>query len=1584
MLTVRTKALGRAVATVAAVATAWLLVAGAASPAFAAPGDALANYGFSTPGWATFGISLPQGKASTGLQVGDLPTQTDVKNRWPDGSIKYAIVTTHITTTGSYSVSESAPLSGTFTPVVPQANLTLTMDDANDQGQVYTSTLPSTVSSDLWLNGPLVREWRVRDIPARNGTPHPFLSNIWDVRVYNDGTGTVDATMENIRDVASATGVVYGVDLTVNGKVEYHHDATEQGQGLLSDDPGSAGQYTIPGSGLIGGNYIRLTSGSQAGQVGIVMAMYSADLFWANGFSPNTGLQNVTWEKVLYHQYGSRWHQVLNIGGFQASDVKTDFSTFIASGAAPAYLPTIGDQAHPVDTSPWGRFDILGFGNQAVYAYSPGLRAEIGPYPQWAARTMVHGTDALKQETLAYGDLASTFSVDFATNDPSRVVTLDDNPNYWPDVRASAKDKPLNNMAGAMNVTNTAHQASLAYIPYLVTGDRYCNDELMFTANWDINSIGNGGNWPRGADGMLWSSEHRGYAWAFRNITDAANYLPDGSAYKSYFERVMNANLRNLDAYAQALDSPLGFVDFGVLGTPATGDVVGTVWELTYLAWALDHAINQNGSNAAGSIMRDQLAGISLGLLTNGPDYPPEYADLYLFNIGAVADGKPSAGLTYHNIDFYRTWAELFKAADIWNTDGSLRPNPPWVGYYGTELRLAMLLAKKAGMAGSDAAYNFVMSQDDGNPGSFLNSLNNDVPQFALADVSLGPPDQPVTGISNVPSTTWVGQPLTLDGTVAPAKATNRTITWSVSPNDAGTTGATITGSTLTAPAPGTVTVRATIANGAVDAHGAGTDYVRDFAITVSPEAQAAQPQTLTFADTTMTRMYGDPSFANSLIRVGTGALSYTNTNPQVATVDATGRVTILNAGATTITVTAAAVPNEWLEASATYTLTVQSCSLAMAAVNPYGQTYSGGTLTPPLTVWLAWVDLIEGVDYTVAYSNNVNVGQGTVTVTGIGNYTGTASAQFPIAPRAGTLTIDAIPDQLATGEPVTPPLIVRDYPLVLALGQDYTVAYSDNVALGTATVTVTGIGNYLGSSGSATFQITSTAQPVQPQTLTFANATVTKTVGEAPFTNPLTRDGTGYLWFVSSNYAVASVDGGGGEVTPVSAGTTVISVTAAAVPGEWSAGAAQYTIVVKPADIASATVTVDGPVAYTGTALTPAVTVTVGGNTLVEGADYRVSYANNMNAGQGTVTVTGIGAYSGTTTKPFTITPRVTTLALSALSNQMQTGKAITPPVVVRDGATVLPASAYTLSYADNVAPGTATVTATGAGNYAGSTGSTTFKITTSVLPAQPQSLSFAASSVTKTVGDAPFTNVLTHDGGGTVTFSSSDPTVATVDTSTGEVTVVGAGSATITANAAAVPGVWEGATASYTLTVNPAGGSGAQSAAVTGIRSAQTTFYVVKGKSLTIPYAFDLQPGETKAPVFTWTSSNDKNVSVTQNGKVTGLAAGKSAKVTVQADNGLTKTFMVKVAKTALKVTKVSVTKPPKTLTVGKTAILKVKASPSKATGAVVKFTLDKASKKYVTVDKAGKVTALAKGTAKITVKDGGKKTVVTIKVK
>jgi len=63
-----------------------------------------------TPGWATFGQALPQGAATNGLQVGNLATQTDVKNTWPDGSIRFAIVTVKATTAGTSTTAAAARL----------------------------------------------------------------------------------------------------------------------------------------------------------------------------------------------------------------------------------------------------------------------------------------------------------------------------------------------------------------------------------------------------------------------------------------------------------------------------------------------------------------------------------------------------------------------------------------------------------------------------------------------------------------------------------------------------------------------------------------------------------------------------------------------------------------------------------------------------------------------------------------------------------------------------------------------------------------------------------------------------------------------------------------------------------------------------------------------------------------------------------------------------------------------------------------------------------------------------------------------------------------------------------------------------------------------------------------------------------------------------------------------------------------------------------------------------------------------------------------------------------------------------------
>jgi len=637
--------------------------------------------------------------------------------------------------------------------------------------------------------------------------------------------------------------------------------------------------------------------------------------------------------------------------------------------------------------------------------------------------------------------------------------------------------------------------------------------------------------------------------------------------------------------------------------------------------------------------------------------------------------------------------------------------------------------------------------------------------------------------------------------------------------------------------------------------------------------------QDLSFASLTVTKTFGDAPFTNPLTKDPGDVVGFTSSNPSVATVDSTGQVTIVGVGTATIT---ASAPAKMSGGTARYDVVVSAKSLSAATVAVAGPvSYTGLALTPAVTVTVGGVTLVEGTDYTVAYSSNTNAGTATVTVTGIGNYAGTATQQFTIAPRVVSFTIDPVPDQAYTGSPISPPVVVRDGTAVLS-SANYTVAYSNNVAVGTATITVTGAGNYAGSTGSATFAITTTVPPAQPQTLTFAQASVTKTFGDAPFTNALTHVGGGALSYTSTNPAVATVDQTG-QVTIVGVGSVGIAVVAAAVPDQWLEASASYTLAVGAASLSSATVSVAGPVSYTGSPVTPAVTVTVGGVTLVEGTDYTVAYSSNTNAGTATATVTGIGNYAGTATQQFTIAPRVVTFTVDPVPDQAYTGQAIQPSVVVRDGTTALTTASYTLAFANNVNIGTATITVTGAGNYAGSTGTATFTIT----PAAP----FLTLSSSKwTTGPAVTTTQVTVTTNQTGWTATSDQTWLTVTSSGGTIGLSAAANPTGLPRTATVTVQAGGLTA--TLSVIQAGISSAvvthDGARVTTAQLGWTVVAVasgfqpgesVRGSMHSLPLDLGVKMADSNGQVkFTWDIPAD-----TPGGQHAFIATGQS--VTVQA---------------------------------------------------------------------------------------------------
>ena len=99
-------------------------------------------------------------------------------------------------------------------------------------------------------------------------------------------------------------------------------------------------------------------------------------------------------------------------------------------------------------------------------------------------------------------------------------------------------------------------------------------------------------------------------------------------------------------------------------------------------------------------------------------------------------------------------------------------------------------------------------------------------------------------------------------------------------------------------------------------------------------------------------------------------------------------------------------------QATATATITPRSIEGAVFG-NIAAQSYSGEALTPVVTVTLDNQPLVGDRDYTVSYADNVNVGEATVTVTGIGNYQGSVQTKFIITPVAAVVTLAPQPQTL-------------------------------------------------------------------------------------------------------------------------------------------------------------------------------------------------------------------------------------------------------------------------------------------------------------------------------------------------------------------------------------------------------------------------------------------------------------------------------------------------------------------------------------------------------------------------------------------
>ncbi len=193
-------------------------------------------------------------------------------------------------------------------------------------------------------------------------------------------------------------------------------------------------------------------------------------------------------------------------------------------------------------------------------------------------------------------------------------------------------------------------------------------------------------------------------------------------------------------------------------------------------------------------------------------------------------------------------------------------------------------------------------------------------------------------------------------------------------------------------------------------------------------------------------------------------------------------------------------------------------------------------------------------------------------------------------------------------------------------------------------------------------------------------------------------------LTYKSTTPSICTVDKNG-NVTALKIGTGYVTVTASA--NGYNSVSKDVKIVVSKKSLNNGLLTLsETSYVYDGTYKKPAATVTLDGKVLQAGKDYTISYRNNLNVGVATVIATGMGDYTGYTSKNFTITKRAMAGGtVSVASSVSFTGSNITPSVTVKAaGRTLTNGTDYTVSYSNNKNVGTSNVYVYGKGNYSGS----------------------------------------------------------------------------------------------------------------------------------------------------------------------------------------------------------------------------------------------------------------------------------------
>ena len=477
----------------------------------------------------------------------------------------------------------------------------------------------------------------------------------------------------------------------------------------------------------------------------------------------SSGGSTVYSQTGLTHYHHARWHKVFWWGIHPQVFVGLDKVYLQDTKAVPKYLNVTPSASYLSGM----RQSVAPMSNGDLNPYMPSTGADdgIGPLPRWTAVYLVSMDPRAEASMLANGDAGGSYSSHYRDQTTGYPVSIADHPNLSEN---SGTDLPACNNCSTPLTHDYAHQPSIAYVPYLVTGDYYYLEELQFWADW--NMIWTNAGYRQYAKGIF-VSQVRGQAWALRELARAAYITPDNSPLKQYFvDRVNNNIAYNTSLYP---DNP-NANHLGALQS-YDGYTLFAPWMDDFYTWMTGELVELGFTNAV--TLRNWKAMFPVGRMgQSSTEYCWVHGSAYHLTVGTSNSvWWPDFRTLY--VQNFPTQSQSACPSDPSTTAMDGYPDSP-TGY-PSNLRPALAIAVDSGVTGASQAWQRLV-------GSKTQPDYSNNPIWAIVPRgTVGPPQPSITLTAN-PNLVQSGGSATLTWSASNASSCTASGAWSGSQTTSG------------------------------------------------------------------------------------------------------------------------------------------------------------------------------------------------------------------------------------------------------------------------------------------------------------------------------------------------------------------------------------------------------------------------------------------------------------------------------------------------------------------------------------------------------------------------------------------------------------------------------------------------------------------------------------------------------------------------------------------------------------------------------------------------------------------------------